>query len=330
MSKTKLLKVAAGIIGGATLLASVNAGASVQIIGYLGNFDVYNRTGSSMEGFEIDLPGLSTSDLQSYYPTYCGSAFGCGAGHNTSTGLGVVYGNSGQNPNAIVANGGITHFGVHLTKVPSAAISYNWLDRNTSDGKLYYQGTTNIAAGYPTPPPPPPVVSNTTVVTPNWVINGSNQLVATITNTTDHPFWVQGVSAEDNTTLTLDQLFSTDPLFSTLTMAEAQLLEPGDTLSEPGDILASTIGGRAMFWIYGFSGLERETDVRDDGRVVYGHDCPDTGCDFTTMHGALQSRMMTAANIGEVTPVPVPVAAWLMGSGLAGLFSFGARRRIQA
>jgi hypothetical protein len=99
------------------------ANASVQIIGYLGNFDVYNRTGSAMEGFEVDLPGLNTGDLMSGYPTYCGSAFQCGNGYNTSTELGVVY--DGNNPSAYtssVADGGITHFGVHVTKWPTGNI----------------------------------------------------------------------------------------------------------------------------------------------------------------------------------------------------------------
>jgi hypothetical protein len=253
---------------------------------------------------------------------------GCGAGYNTSTGLGVVYDSSKGGgyswQRSSVANGGITHFGVHLTSVPPANISYNWLDRNT-DGKLYYAGTNNIAAGYPSPPPPPPPISSATVVTPDWSINASNQLVAAITNNTDHPIWVQGVSAPDNTLLTLDQLMATDPLFTSLTMAEAQRLDPGDTLSEIEDILTSTVGGRAIFWVYAFSGSEEITDARN-GRNIYNANCG-AACDFATMQGDLQRRMMTAANLGA--PVPVPPALPLLGSGL-GLAALLARRREQA
>lgn len=237
MKNNFILNLASGILAYSTLFTFTETNARVQLVGYLSNFDVDNQTGSPMEGFEIDIPGLSSSDLHPSYPNYCGSAFGCGAGHNTSTGLGVGYGNSGPNPNVAVGNPGITQFGAQLKKTVPGAINYNWLNRNANDGKLYYQGTSSLAAGYPLPPSPPPAVSNETVVSPKWEIHSSNQLLATITDTLNHPYWVLGVSAEDNTLLTLDHLFSTDPLFLSLTMAESQLLEPGDTLSlsEPDD-----------------------------------------------------------------------------------------------
>ncbi len=61
-----------GMLGLAALLGSSAASASgVQIIGLLVNFDVYNHTGSSMEGFEVELEGMRANDLQPGYPTYC-------------------------------------------------------------------------------------------------------------------------------------------------------------------------------------------------------------------------------------------------------------------
>ena len=277
-----------------------------------------------MEGFEVELEHLTTSNLHS---TYCFSAFGCGAGFNTAFGLAVVHdgNNSGTNPfsgRASVSNGGLTHFGVHLNTSPAGRINYNWLDRG-NDGSLYIAGTTTLAAGQPAPPAPTPPeepASPPAILTPDWSIDANTgQLVATITNDTNHPLWVQGVSAEDNANLTLDQLLATDPLFTTLVMAEAQLLDPGDTLSEIEDILASSIGGRAMFWVYGFAGDEFLSDAEND---IWNADCG-AGCEFDLTGGELQSRMMTAVNLG-VAPVPVPAALPLM---LGALGALGTLRR---
>ncbi|QPK63783.1 hypothetical protein IVG45_02055 [Methylomonas sp. LL1] len=309
------------MLGSSAALAS----GSVQIIGYLGNSDVYNRTGSEMEGFAVDLSGMSTSDLMS---TYCGSAFGCGSGYNTSGGLSVVHdGNKPGSYSSSVGIDGITHFGVHLMKAPGS-ISYNWLDRNSSDGQLYYAGTNTLAAAQSapvTPPAPPAPVEQPAIVTPDWTLEGS-QLVATVTNNGSRPIWVQGVSAEDTTAVSLDDLMATNPLFENLTMAEAQLLEPGDTLREIGDIMASTIGGRAMFWVYSFTGAEIVSDTQN-GVDIYNADCGADGCDFATMHGDLQSRMMTSASIG-VAPVPVPAAMPLFLSALGAMTFFGRKRTV--
>lgn len=312
----------------AVLIASSigSASASVQIIGYLGNFDVYNRTGSAMEGFEVGLPGLDKSDLMTGYPTYCGSAFQCGAGYNTTSGLSVVY--DGNNPSAYsssVADGGITHFGVHVTKWPVGNISYNWLDRNTSDNQLYIAGTNILAAGQVTqtsPPPVPEPVSQAVVITPDWTLNGST-LSAVVKNTTNRPIWVQGVSAEDVDAVSLDELMANNPLFSNLPMAEAQLLDPGDALTEAGDLAASSFGGRAMFWVYDYTGPEDIADTTDEGINIYNKACQT--CDFETMHGTLQSRMMTSVDLGPA-PVPVPAAMPLFLSALTGIGWLGRRR----
>ncbi len=323
------------IVGLATLLGSsvTSASASVQIIGYLGNFDVYNHTGSAMEGFEVDLPGMSTGDLNSAYPTYCGSAFGCGAGYGTSNGLSVVY--DGNNANSAyswqhssVADGGVTHFGVHLNSLPTGNISYNWLDRNASDNQLYIAGTNTLAAGQiaqPTPPAPPAPVPQPVVITPDWTLSGA-RLTAVLKNTTDHPIWVQGISAEDTTAVSLDALMATNSLFASLPMAEAQLLDPGDSLTEAGDIAASSFGGRAMFWIYAYTGPDKVDN--QNGVDIFGQACTTTatGCVFASMHGDLQSRMMTSVNVGEVAPVPVPGALPLFVSALTGVFWLGRRK----
>ena len=300
-----------------------SANASVQIIGYLGNFDVYNRTGSAMEGFEVDLPGLTTNDLMS---TYCGSAFQCGTGYNTTGSLGVVY--DGNNPSAYassVADGGITHFGVHVTKWPTGNIAYNWLDRNTTNNQLYIAGTNALAAGQTLPveiPAVPEPVTQAVVVTPDWSLDGAT-LSAVVRNTTNRPIWVQGVSAEDVSAVSLDDLMANNALFENLPMAEAQLLDPGDALTEAGDIAASSFGGRAMFWVYDYTGDMMISDTTDAGVNIYNKAC--VSCDFATMHGTLQSKMMTSVDIGPAS-VPVPAAMPLFLSALVGMGWIGSRR----
>ncbi len=319
--------VLAAAIGCATSFGAMSAhatGAGVKIIGYLGNFDVYNQTGSEMEGFEVEMEGLDSSDLVS---TYCFSAFGCGSGFNTGTGLAVVHdGNNGQ---PFVPNNGITHFGVHLRRTPTGRIDYNWLDRGT-DNVLYIAGTSTPAAGQvPVTPPAPAPVVQPAVLTPVWNFDPNTQaLTPAITNDTNHPLWVQGVSAEDNELLTLEQLLADNDLFTSLMMAEPQLLDPGDSLVELEDILASTIGGRAVFWIYTYTGPDALTDdLPGEENDVFNADCGTT-CDFATMGGESppQSRMMTAANLG---PVPVPATLPLLLSGL-GLLGTALHRKASA
>lgn len=329
------------VVGLAALFAcaGVSAAGGVQVIGYLGNFDVYNNTGSEMEGFEISMRGLHISDLNPAYPTYCGSAFGCGNSYNTASGLSVVYDGNNANPSYFwqrqsVPNGGVTHFGVHLTSGPTET-TYNWLDRNVADHQLYIAGTSTLAAGQSAPPvpPAPAPVPQPVVITPDWTLSGAT-LSAVIKNTTNRPIWVQGVSAEDTTAVTLDQLMATNPLFAGLPMAEAQLLDPNDSLTEAGDLSASSFGGRAMFWIYSYSGPVRITDVVN-GVNVYGQDCSATvgGCVFNDMHGSLQSRMMTSVSVGEVSAVPEPetyslllVGVLFIGFATRGHKTFGATR----
>lgn len=47
----------------ATLLALVPSVGSATVVGFLGNFDVINDTGSTAHGFEIELEGLHISDI---------------------------------------------------------------------------------------------------------------------------------------------------------------------------------------------------------------------------------------------------------------------------
>jgi hypothetical protein len=59
--------------------------------------------------------------------------------------------------------------------------------------------------------------------------------------------------------------------------------------------------------------------IIDDSRVIDGQDYSKAWCFGAQMHAAM------AVNVMEVSPVPVPGAAWLLGGGLVGLV--GCRRR---
>lgn len=58
--------------------------ASANVIGFLGNFDVINDTGSTAHGFEIDLEGLSASDITDTFGG-AGRWFPSGKGFNRAT-----------------------------------------------------------------------------------------------------------------------------------------------------------------------------------------------------------------------------------------------------
>ena len=79
MAHSKALAVAAAI----SLGLVPNAG-SASVIGFLGNFDVINDTGSVAHGFEIELEGLSPSDITDTFGG-AGRGFPTGRGFDPST-----------------------------------------------------------------------------------------------------------------------------------------------------------------------------------------------------------------------------------------------------
>ncbi|MBK7766129.1 MAG: hypothetical protein IPI44_08440 [Sulfuritalea sp.] len=56
-------RIALSALSVAVSLAVTPATASASVIGFLGNFDVINDTGSTAHGFEIELEGLHISDI---------------------------------------------------------------------------------------------------------------------------------------------------------------------------------------------------------------------------------------------------------------------------
>ena len=314
---------------GFLLLTVLSLGAHASaptIIGTLSNFDVWNRTGGDMEGFEVDLEDFHKSDLSS---TWCYSAFGCGTGYDTTSGvhnvLSVVHDGGSTRK---VANNGVTHFGVHLTtNTPIGNIKYDWLDRR-ADGYLYHvDGSGKAAAGQapalgsPPPPPTPPVAPTPPVVlTPHWTFNsGTGMWDISIQNTLGRDIWVQLGGAISTTAITLDQLMTDNPLIMNTTNDRFELLTAGQSITESEDIQGATVAGVAKFFATDYVGPKDSsggaycsnyvgTCTYIDGNGVT-HEI-----DSLTTHGLALGNIMTAANFAAA--VPEPNAAWLFGSGL--------------
>lgn len=83
--------------------------ASASVIGFLGNFDVTNDTGSTAHGFEIELEGLHSSDITDTFGG-AGRGFPSGRGYDPATAV-VRYGA----PTISEYNNGGTSFGTRVT-----------------------------------------------------------------------------------------------------------------------------------------------------------------------------------------------------------------------
>lgn len=70
------------VVAAATTFALIPVAASAAVIGFLGNFDVINDTGTTAHGFEIDLEGLHASDITDTFG-------GPGRGFPTGRGFGA-------------------------------------------------------------------------------------------------------------------------------------------------------------------------------------------------------------------------------------------------
>jgi hypothetical protein len=89
-------------------IGAMPAAASAAVIGYLGNFDVINDTGSTAHGFEIELEGLHLSDITDTFGGE-GRGFPSGRGFDPATSV-VRYGA----PTVTEYSNGST-FGVRVT-----------------------------------------------------------------------------------------------------------------------------------------------------------------------------------------------------------------------
>jgi hypothetical protein len=151
---------------GALLLISLSqARAGLTIYGSLGNFDCINDTGSTAHGFEIELDGISSSNVYStfgapynrygtptittvngntfvrYESTYSNGSWAQGTASGTYTPTGghslfyPQYGGTAAYPNVPG-----DHFGVALSATPTNTV-YHWLLDPNNNGTLVSAGT---------------------------------------------------------------------------------------------------------------------------------------------------------------------------------------------
>lgn len=204
----------AALFGAAAGMALPAQASTIQIIGYLGNFDVYNNEpdspsipdageagGEREHGFEIEFEDLHPSSLYASYPTYCYTRYGCGKvedDNGAALGFFVRYYNSSTDalpggpldtftPYGTTAGyygGNVDHFGVHTVTAPGR-VNYNWLvaDTRTLDtSDLVNKSLLAAALATPVSPPPPPPVQ---IPTAQPVVDNTGPvpvLVSLITN----------------------------------------------------------------------------------------------------------------------------------------------------
>lgn len=77
-------KFPATVIAASLILAMAPASGIAAVIGFLGNFDVINDTGSIAHGFEIDLEGLHSTDITDTFGGV-GRGFPSGRGYDPAT-----------------------------------------------------------------------------------------------------------------------------------------------------------------------------------------------------------------------------------------------------
>lgn len=180
------------LLVGVTVVLVRASSATPPIYGALSNFDVYNDTGKETHGFEIDLEGISTTDIQyTFGAPY--ERYGNPVVSATNTGVKVVYASGFDSasqtwaagtplaPNPIPGTGGhecwtggsanyatagCEHFGLGLAATPTSVV-YHWLLADAANPGNLIQDTTAVSIPAPAwnvSPPPAPAVNPQPVI----------------------------------------------------------------------------------------------------------------------------------------------------------------------
>ncbi len=183
------------------------AGAQAQLMGTLSNFDVNNQTGSTCDGFEITLHGVSPTDV---YHTYKNPDFGSPSVNASGSDTVVVYSGHQTAPDTV------EHFGVSFSGTSPASTRYRW----TSSG----QDCSGSPASSDVPLPD--LISTD---------NGSSLSTDLVNDSPDgQPIWVQRRVLSANRAVSLEELMTTSPSYTDGTEIDSspQLLDPGQSLTQ--------------------------------------------------------------------------------------------------
>ena|SRR5271157_2050436 len=209
------------------LIGVAGAQASSQVIGSLSNFDVYNQTGSSCDGFEVTLTGVAPSDV---YHEYNNPDFGVPAVQASGSDTVVTY--SGH----AVSDGAVEHFGVSFSANAPKSVKYRWT----------FHG--NDCSGSS-------LTSDVQFPDTSASLNG-NSLSTDVTNNSPdaQPIWVQRRILNANRAVSLEELMTNNPVYTDGTEIDSspEMLEPGQSLSnddqlETGDRLESVVAATDVY-----------------------------------------------------------------------------------
>lgn len=358
-----LYPIVAGLMA-ATLMAPAVTNAAV--IGFLGNFDVINDTGSTAHGFEIDLEGIHSTEVTDVFGGP-GRGFPTGRGFDPATSV-ERYGSPdiAEYSNGTTYGTKITYHGLFIGGswdygTPSGTFitpgdncwsgggvgysaatpcdhfgvgtvgnptktTYSWLLETSTPGQL-----TNGVVTLPAP---------TWTVQPSPVVGAPPVVVAQVVapqpileEQFGDALWVKVFTTELEDPIDLEELVAGNAkVEQAVTEIEWQLLQkdpgnPNSGVLESG--YGAPVGPNAASILrrYEFYKYAGEYDPETHEALMAGTDSNPGKGDVGNYLGAQNA----AANlIGDpIAPVPVPASVWLMLSGLGGL-GFISRKRKSA
>lgn len=332
-----------GALTALLLISAAPSEAALTIFGSLGNFDVFNDTGSSVEGFEIELHGVSSADVQyTFGAPY--NRYGDPVTQDFSGGVFVRYralwNGSSFNTRTVAApsvidtgghacysggpvgnydSSGCEHFGLGLAKSQTST-QYRWLKGN-ADGTLTPVGT-NIALPAPvfTVDPAKPAVVQAVIEAPPvdqgfefgdaiWL-----KRIKTQTEQLDRNAKLEELLS-DNKQLFPDAVVETEIEWFILQSKRGSPAEHA-TENPVGDGKDSVV---VRYEFYKFTG---GYDPESHEALCLNNDttCGDliTDADVQPFRGNYIGAQMAAANLAPI-PEPESYALMLVGVGLIGL-----------
>lgn len=352
---TKLKFSALAVAASVAMAPSIGSAA---VIGFLGNFDVINDTGSTAHGFEIELEGLHSSDITDTFGGV-GRGFPSGRGFDPSTSV-QRYGapTITEYTNGSVFGTRVTYYGIYNagswdygtpsgtfitpgdncwsgggvgynastpcdhfgvgTSANATKTTYSWLVETATPGVLS-NGIVNLPAPTWTVNPAP-VLGN-----PPVVVAQIQAPAPAIEAQFGEAIWVKVFTTELDAPIALEELVGDNAkVQQAVTEIEWQLLQ-----TDPGNPLAgqlengygAPVGPNAASILrrYEFFKYSGEYDPVDHQALV-GSDSHPLASEIGTYIGAQNA----AANLNAV---PLPPAFALLGSGLLFLAGSGFRQK---
>lgn len=322
------------------------------VIGFLGNFDVINDTGSTAHGFEIDLEGLHSSDITDVFGGP-GRGFPTGRGFDPSTSV-ERYGS----PDITEYSNGST-FGTKIT-YHGLFINGSW-DFGTPSGTFITPGDncwSGGGVGYSADTPcdhfgvgtignatrttyswlletaTPGVLSNglVTLPAPSWTVSPSPvigappnvgaQILAPapeIESQFGEAIWVKVFTTELEDPIGLEELVGDNAkVQQAVTEVEWQLLQTDPGNPNAGKLESGygvPVGPNAASILRRYEFYKYSGEYDPETHEALANDSLPSDGEVGNYLGAQNA----AVNLDAPAPVPLPAASWLLLSGLAGL-----------